>query len=634
MDGATPNLRAGTPKYMAPEQAAGAESQIGVQSDVYALGVMLHELLTGETPAQHDGLSDEAHGESAHAYDALSRRHAPRDLRAICQKCLKPRPADRYASAQELSDDLRRYLAFQPVTARALGLGERLRYWRRRHPAVSSLSVGLTISLALGGMVAAWQYRRAERQFVETEAATAEAQRIRSQAENALVDLAWLVEESAMWTQESLAFEAAIQTKLTQYQNAAAHDPLAPFGAVSIAAVTGSLSARTAAHSGDLPSAAAHYQQAIDLWRPLVEKNPDNAGYRRAFALCVLSFARLRCEMDRAAGRADELSGARQLLTELTNDQYIPADCLKEFIVVAVDSGYKLSIELPKEPAKETCSLGRIGVEALVNRVGRLPELLFYEGQFSRLIGIQWERLRNAEQALKEFERAQLVLRQAVQADPATSIYQRELARAYRVSGVLCRERHNFSQAREELAPAVEVLTRLVAKEPRELDLKNDLAKALRDLGIVENRLDNNKTAYAAFGRAHELWAEIERQRRLGETDRKQYSHVCHEEALLALAYGDATSARQAAADGIRLFKESAKQSSFTPREQFDWAECIIVAADFQAQDGDIPGAIRVYEETISWIKPMALAPNANARFKNGIVNWRKSLATLKAQAE
>jgi serine/threonine protein kinase/tetratricopeptide (TPR) repeat protein len=170
----------GTPSYMAPEQARG-RGEIGTGADIYALGVLLYELLTGKPPFREDT-------EFATLQRVIndpptpprrSQPGVPRDLQTVCLKCLEKQPARRYATAQELADELHRFLDGKPVNARPVGPGGRLTRWVRREP----MPAALFAALAVGITVAGWQWVRAERNYRDSQSHLAEAKLAREEAE-------------------------------------------------------------------------------------------------------------------------------------------------------------------------------------------------------------------------------------------------------------------------------------------------------------------------------------------------------------------------------------------------------------------------------------------------------------------
>jgi serine/threonine-protein kinase len=167
----------GTPSYMAPEQAEG-QKEVGPPADVYALGAILYECLTGRPPFK--GVTDLETLKQVVEVEPVSPRQfqpgVPHDLDTVCLKCLEKDPAGRYRSAVELADDLGRHLRGEPIRARPVGPLERGLKWARRRPTAAALAVVvglLAVGLAAGG---AWAWQQAASQRVAVEAALTEAE--------------------------------------------------------------------------------------------------------------------------------------------------------------------------------------------------------------------------------------------------------------------------------------------------------------------------------------------------------------------------------------------------------------------------------------------------------------------------
>lgn len=151
---------AGTPAYMAPEQALGQRRSLTSRSDVYALGAILYELLTGSVPFRCQS-SDEVLERLANSKPATPRKlnpNVPRDLAAICLKCLEKEPRDRYTSSAAVAEDLERFLAGQSVSARPIRLIVRCGRWMQRHPVAATFlaSAALLTSIAIVAAAGLW----------------------------------------------------------------------------------------------------------------------------------------------------------------------------------------------------------------------------------------------------------------------------------------------------------------------------------------------------------------------------------------------------------------------------------------------------------------------------------------------
>ena len=188
----------GTPSYIAPEQASGKVHDIGPPADVYALGAILYELLTGRPPFRGASALDTVlqvlHDDPVSPKRLQS--NVPRDLETICLKCLVKSPAKRYPSALALAEDLRRFLNGEPIRARPLSAWGRGVKWAKRHPALTVL--GCATVLATVGLVSVLSvaYARVKDAVEQKEAEATAAQIARDRAEAEKVRAERLADEN------------------------------------------------------------------------------------------------------------------------------------------------------------------------------------------------------------------------------------------------------------------------------------------------------------------------------------------------------------------------------------------------------------------------------------------------------
>jgi WD40 repeat protein len=169
----------GTAPYMPPEQAAGGVGAATTAGDIYGLGAVLYELLTGQAPFTGASVADilrkvreEEPGapvarKSGVRGQGSGVRSRSSDLQTICLKCLNKEPAKRYGTAQDLADDLERFLNDEPILARPVTLMERIGRWCRRRPAIAGLSAALVLAVLAGFAGTLWQLQQARQNAAE-----------------------------------------------------------------------------------------------------------------------------------------------------------------------------------------------------------------------------------------------------------------------------------------------------------------------------------------------------------------------------------------------------------------------------------------------------------------------------------
>ncbi len=214
----------GTPAFMAPEQILIKQYRLTPATDIYALGAILYRCLTGASP-HGEGKPDDVIRRAAAGRVRPPRElnaAIPRDLDAICMKCLELQPTDRYASVATLADDLRRVRDGLAVSVRRIGLAERTQRWFQREPKLAFATTTAVAALMLGGTATTWQWREASAQRDTAVAQRDAANSARKEAEQQR-DLAQGMAELGAWLySDTMSIDASTTQAKREIQDVAA----------------------------------------------------------------------------------------------------------------------------------------------------------------------------------------------------------------------------------------------------------------------------------------------------------------------------------------------------------------------------------------------------------------------------
>jgi serine/threonine-protein kinase len=439
----------GTPSYMAPEQAAGTKG-LSTAIDVYALGAILYELLTGRPPFQGatplETLQQVAEREPERP--RTRNRQVDRDLEVICLKCLEKEPARRYGSAEGLADDLERWLRGEPILARAASRRERLWRWCRRNPALAGVSAGMILVL-LGGIAGVgWQWLRAERHAREAEAR-------RQKTHEAVREYFTRVSENKLLGRPAMQDlrKDLLESALHYFQEFLAERGDDPQMRAEVAA-TGARVAIILDQTGAKEEARSAFQDALALYQKMADADPSDLGAAGGLARTYNQLGDLYSRMSALDQALDALNRAREILEKLTENH--------------PEKG-----ELQSELATTHRHLA--GVQA---RKG----------------------LRTA--ALDSLDQAVAIGRGLVQLDPDRSDYHLELSATYNAVGDLHVAALRWKEALPAFEKARDLLEPLARSRPTDIDLQSKLTD---NQGKVANAYNRNGRLEDAV----RVWQEV-----------------------------------------------------------------------------------------------------------------------------
>jgi tetratricopeptide (TPR) repeat protein/predicted Ser/Thr protein kinase len=546
----------GTPAYMAPEQALGQPPTIA--ADVWGLGALLYELLTGQAPfaGVRRRRVSAGPGEEPPAPRSIEPR-VDRDLEAICRTCLSRDPKARYASARDLADDLDRYLAGQPVRVRAVGRLRRFGRWCRRQPVIAGLSAALLVLFVTAFGLVWREWRRAERNFEAQEKARAQAEEQWRRAEHNLDRVEAILDDFGMrLTEKQLASIPGLQPARKQFLEAALRhyqDVLAQRGddphlRAGVAAAYSRIAQITSA-IGSKKDALAACLQAVALYDELCAQSPDDASLGLACAQTLHWAGLFQTDVGRPQDAMDSYSRARTLLEKLHQDpaqgraarsllgslavnlgnQYFVAGRLADAQASYEEAVHMREALLEEEPRSRQSRYGlataldnlgnvqgqrgdRTGCHRSFERARRLLEELNGEGrddgfreQLARIL-IRISSLqsveRQYEQAIDTLKPGIALLAQLVRDNPRVLSYQDALSTAYRQIGHAFRDKGQSNEAAEHYREAISLSEKIHLADPSSSAYRRNLARGCFDLATVLPKQNRTEEAVRWLTRA------------------------------------------------------------------------------------------------------------------------------------
>jgi serine/threonine protein kinase/tetratricopeptide (TPR) repeat protein len=507
----------GTMRYMSPEQVLGRVALIDHRTDIYSLGVTLYELATLCHPAE--GVAGaQSPFERAHPVCKPLRqrnRYIPQDFQTIIMKSLAEFPHERYATAQEMADDLQRLLSGEPILASPPSLVNRAGKWARRHQGAVATAAGMLV-VAMVGLVASlivvagWK-AAAEQAFAQSEANHRQAVANLVRAQQNLRQARTVLDRLGTRLAEQLAAipgaegvrRQLLEDSIGFYRQLAdqsADDP-SLFADLALAySKIGGLTEKI----GDRQRALEAHTSARKLLEELVAREPANTEYKRNLALCDNNIGLLLAGLGRTGEALDSLHKAQKLQDELRAADPTSDELAGDVATTCGNLGLVLSETGATDQAAEKYRQAIAIQERLVKAAP--------DGEVAlRSLAASYNNLGSLDQstdgpaAIDAYRKAIAIQRTLVQSHPTNRIYQSDLARTYNNLGYASSRRQDWSQAELCYKDAIRIQENLVKAAPLAAAYRRDLAVSDNNLGMVQSQVGSLDQAEATFREALRL---------------------------------------------------------------------------------------------------------------------------------
>lgn len=487
----------GTPHYMAPEQASGDSQSVGPLADVYSLGTILYELLGGHPPFQNPNMAKLLGEICSEPPKPLRKKHPhiPKDLETICLRCLEKNPNQRYETADDLAEDLERYIEGHPILARPVGRVERITKWSRRHPATALMLLGLVSLLLVIGVGGIAYHLRLRHEHDMTEQ---NFQLATNAVDEILVELG---EENFLnEPHQEVRRRKLLNTTLHFTQQLAQQKPENPRMQRNLGFCHRRLGDIHRLMGNYAPAKSA-YHEAIAILKLLHQENPEDHQVTHQLASAYGFLGELERSTSQIPEARSSYAAALELYEELlADDANLPehqgeyARVLSNLGIIQKDTG-----ELDEARKSLTASISRL--ESLTktrsddrNYSQQLARSYINLGSVMRLQNALRKGQRPYQQAIAE-------LKKLCDRYPTFAEYQYELALAYNNLGNLLSSGENYDEAILEHHKAEEIFQRLVEDHPKIPLYHQQLANTYNSLAVVNYRLKQPHKMREAWGK-------------------------------------------------------------------------------------------------------------------------------------
>jgi tetratricopeptide (TPR) repeat protein len=542
----------GTPAYMAPEQASGDRGAVTVRTDVYGLGAILYEMLTGRAPFRGATAVETMRLVLEREPVAPSRLNAwvDRDLETICLKCLHKQPGRRYAGADELARDLERYLNGEPIQARPVGALERAWRWCKRQPAVAALTLALLVTLtaavpvfALLWLRAEWHADRADAERAAAEKARSDAERAFQAAEERRVALEAAqkgLEEKRAEAEKARAeaddsfrrahsFAVNYSTRildelkqspglqpvqkrvleetlayLEQFVEDHGHDPALRR---ELADTLANIAHITAA-IGSPRKAEASLAQALAIYRDLHERDPVDLALRREVAGTLSNLAVRRSGPRQLATLTEALRAYEEFLRDAPDDGPLLkglANTLHNFAVYHGNTGR------PKEALEYYARAADIQLALLRRHPDADLVQAALAATFANVCVEQSRRPGEVGAALCALHHARLLREDLARRFPRDPGRRADVLGTLHSEGIILRDRSRLDEARPVLEQALAGRGKLADENPSVIRFQLEVADTRHHLGVLHEKRDDRDAARKEFEQARDVYIRLAR---------------------------------------------------------------------------------------------------------------------------